>query len=267
MERCRLVPARGGVPANYGTATVTAMAQRGLVTMDDRELNKFERSLRKAKATAIPAATREMLNRAAKQTWSQARSNVRARMTIRARGGLGAIGSIRFDRARGNRIRSMESVIGSIAPYMVKQEFGGTKTSGGKRGVAIPTTTASGEADSQVPRQRLVRKAHLLGNVRLSRRRNTSNADSRGRRAMIAYLVAKQHGDKFVFLDLLQRPGIYKVTARGPRLLYETKRRTVAIPRNPWLLPALQTVRPRMPAIWRTALRKQLIRNRIKWRI
>lgn len=238
--------------------------------MDDRQLIEFERTLRLFAAKAQPFAVRGMLNTAAFQTMREARGIIAARMVIRARGKFGAPGSVLVERATGLNTRRMRSITGSIAEYMRDQEFGGTKQAGGSKGVPIPTTAASGEGRAAKPRRRLPRKGRALREITLSRRRERAQgrgALSRNRRAFIAVKAAQQRGHEFIYLDLQQHPGIYRVTKRGISLVHEIKRASVTIPARPWLKPATDRVVPRMPAIWAKELRKQLQRRGIKWRL
>lgn len=239
------------------------------VSMSDRQLIEFERTLRLFAAKAQPHAVRGMLNTAAFQTQKEARNTIKSRMVIRARGKFGAVGSVLVNRTVGLNVRTMRSATGSIAGYMADQEFGGSKATKGKRGVPIPTTSASGEGRGARPRRRVPRRGRALRNIRLSSRRNNpkGGALSRNRKAFIAVKLAQQKGDEFVFLDLQRAPGIYRVTRQGINLIYETKRTSVTIPRNPWLKPSVDKVRPRMPAIWQKELKRQLLRRGIKWRL
>lgn len=250
------------------SAILWSVAQRGSITMDDRQLKAFEKALR-AFPRAHALAVRGMLNTAAFQARREWQKNIKARMVVRARGKFGAVGSIRVDRARGGAPTGGRSVVGSIAPYMSDQEFGGTRRAGGKRGVPIPSRFASGEGRGRSPRKRLVRESRSLRAIRLSRRRNKGGATAlnRNRRAMIAIKVAQKAGTEFVFLDLQRAPGIYRVPQGRGRLelVHETQRSVINIPKNPTLLPAIKTVRPRMPGIYKAELRRQLVRRRIKW--
>ena len=68
--------------------------------------------------------------------------------------------------------------------------------------------------------------------------------------------------------------GIFRVTGRISRkgkgltgvrikMVHNLANKTVVIPKRPWLRPAVDKARKQMPAIYRKALKQQLIRHRL----
>ena len=151
--------------------------------------------------------------------------------------------------------------MGTIADYLEVQEFGGTKLKRGSVGVAIPTSYAAGQALGSQPRIRLARRANQLKAIRLKRsRKRGSNRKQRN-------IAAIRSGQKFVFLDLGRRQGIFRVLGgkRKPRIkmVWDMTQQAVVIPRNPWLQPATRRVEKVLPRLYREALRFQLRRHRL----
>ena len=68
-------------------------------------------------------------------------------------------------------------------------------------------------------------------------------------------------------MDLQRHPGIYRVTGgkRNPKikLIHDMSKKSVSIPRNPWLAPAVRTVEERVPQFYKDALAFQLKRQGI----
>lgn len=227
-----------------------------MIRIDQRDVAQLERDLGEFARRAIPYAVRNTINQAAFAAMRQARDNVRRSMITRNRW---SEQSVRVNTAR--RPGDVASV-GSVAPYMEAQEFGGTKRAKGSEGVPIATSYSAGQGEAQ-PRTRLPRKPNKLRNIRLSTRRTRG-----GRRQRNAVVVreAAESGQKYVYMDLGRRKGIFRVVGgrRRPRvrMVHDLTRRSIRIPRNPWLRPAVQAVRPRMPEMYAESLRFQVRRLR-----
>ena len=222
-------------------------------------IKKLERDLETLRKKSIPFATRKTLNDAAFQTQLIARADVGQKMITR---NAFTKQSIRVDRARTLNIRRQAARIGSTADYMEDQEFGATKVKKGSEGVAIATSFSSGEGEKSKPRRRLPRKANRMLNITLQRRRKKGS--SRKQQNLIAIKQAAASGRKYVFLDLVRRKGIFKVTGgkRRPKIkmVHDLTKQSVVIPKNPWLKPAVDEVRRMIPAFYADALRFQLRR-------
>ena len=232
-----------------------------MFTVDTSDIKRMERELKGFAHRAFPYATRQTVNDAAFGTMRQARQNVRMGMTTRNKHTLG---SIRVNQSRTLQVSQQAAAVGSVADYMERQEFGGTRASKGREGVPIPTSYSSGEGMAARPRKRMPRRPNRIRNVRLSNKRTRG---SRKQRNAAAVRMAATSGQRYVFLDLQKHRGIFRVLggAKRPRvrMVWDMTRRTVQTPRNPWLLPAVRTVQPTIPRIYARNLRFQLKRNNL----
>ena len=111
----------------------------------------------------------------------------------------------------------MVSTVGSIAPYMLKQEEGATEKSSGKHGLRIPTGAAAGQTQL-FPRRGVVRKTFRRGRIRLANKQGRIKAGRNPRRFILMSIrVAALRGQSpFVFLPFRSRQaGIYKIIPQG----------------------------------------------------
>lgn len=232
-----------------------------MITVDDRDLKKYERDLKTFASRAYPYATRQTINSAAFKAQDISRGNVRNGMVTRNKF---TERSIQVDKARTLAVTRQVATVGSIAGYMETQEFGGTKQSSGGNNVAIATSYSAGQ-EGQRPRTRLPRRPNKMATIQLQKRRK--GGSSRKQQNFIAIREAATRGSKFVFLDLGRRRGIFKVTGgkRKPKIkmVHDLTRSSVAIPKNPWLAPAVRDTQKYIPGIYVDALKFQLQRNQL----
>lgn len=228
--------------------------------VDNRDIRELERDLKTFANRAYPYATRQTLNDTAFQAQRIAREDVRNDMVLRNRF---TVQSIQVDQARTLAVSRQAATVGSIADYMEDQEFGATKAKKGSEGVAIATSYSAGQGQDAQPRTRLPRKPNKLANIQLQNTRRRGS--SRKQRNLIAIKDAAASGNKFVFLDLGRRKGIFRVTGgkRNPkiRMVHDLSNQSVVIPKNPWLKPAFDESLRMLPAFYADALRFQLRRN------
>ena len=237
------------------------------LSVDTRDFLRLEADLGKFARHAIPHAQRNTLNAAAKTTEKVAKVHVDKKMTLRAPNNW-TKGSIRHKRARGTNTRSMFSAVGSVQKYMADQEFGSTKRAKGKVGTPLTTPYASGEGLNAKPRKKLARKPNKLRNIRL--RKTRRRGVNRKQRTIIAIAEAAKAKRRYVYLDTGKRKGIFRLHGslarrRGGEGEYKPKLRlyrpelrmvqdltykSVRIPRNPWLKPSVDKVRPAMGMIY-----------------
>ena len=233
-----------------------------MLTINDDQIKRYESDLKTFASRAYPFATKTTINKAAFETRTVSQGNIRENMITRNKF---SVGSIRVDQARTLKVSRQAATVGSVAPYMAVQEFGGTKAKKGKQGVAIPTSVASGEGEGTQPRQRLPRVPNRLASIKLSRKK--PKVRSKKQENFLRIQAAATSGRKFIFLDLQKHPGIYKVTGgkRRPniKLMYDMSKKSVSIPRNPWLSPAVKTVEKKIPEFYKDALAFQLKRQGI----
>ncbi|MCK5606501.1 hypothetical protein KAR91_31655 [Candidatus Pacearchaeota archaeon] len=223
------------------------------------EVKDFESDL-KAFPRAFAFATRQTLNDSAFQMSRRVKARIRKVFVLRNKF---TARSIRVEKTMTLRVNAQESVVGSTASYMEDQEFGGTKTKGGKVGVSIPTTTASGEGRGTQPRRRVARGPNKLSKIRL--KQNRIKAMNQKQENLIKIKEAAKSGNKYVFLDLQRHPGIYKVTGgkRRPKinLIHDMSKKSVRIPRTQIFLPTTIATQKQMPLLYRDALIFQLRRR------
>ncbi len=233
------------------------------VTFDDKQLKRYAKDLKRFATDALPFANRQALNSGAKMMRGLARENIGRAMIQRNRFTMRSVG-VEF--ARQKSIRQQQSVVGSFQKYMEDQEFGGTKRTKGKHGVVIPTRSASLEGEGSAPRRKLPRPRFTVRNIKLSKGRGRR---SKTRRQINAITVkqAVSTGRRIVFMKTQRSAGFFRVTGgkRRPRvkMLADLSRKTISIPPNPWLKPAADRTAKAMPAIYKGALRKQLVRRRL----
>jgi hypothetical protein len=228
------------------------------LTVDTRQISALARQLDVFASKAMPYAARNYVNRAAstaKDHWSD---EIREEMILR---NTWTLRTLMVRRATGTNAAKMFSVVGSTADYMRTQEFGGKKSRRGKHGVAIPTSSASGEAS--LPRRRLVRGPNKLGAIKLGVRPGSSQKQ----RNAIAVRQAIASGRRFAFLQTARHSGLFRIKGgkRHPRvdMIWDASRPSVTIPRNPTLELALRKTTPRLPAVALIALREQASRHKL----
>jgi len=228
--------------------------------INTNDIQEMEAELKTFARRAYPFATKKTINDAAFTAQRLAKADIRNELTLRNRF---TEQSIQVDQARTLRVSQQEATVGSTADYMEDQEFGGTKTKGGKKGVAISTSFSAGQGTNAQPRTRLPRKANKLANIRLSKRR-TRGATSKLQENFLKVKQAAQAGQKYVFLDLRRGEGIFRVQGgkKRPRIkmVHDLSRDSVVIPRNPWLAPVVAETERMIPAFYADALRFQIRR-------
>ena len=228
--------------------------------VDMEEIKQMESDLETFTKRAYPIASKTMLNNTAFEARERIQAGIRKKFIIRNKF---TVGSVRVEKARGNRVKDHEAVVGSVAPYMEDQEFGGTKVKRGKHGVSIPTTSASGEGRGTRPRRRVATSRSKKRNITLSKIR--VKAKSKGAEAHARVMHAAENKQRFVFLDLSKHPGIYKVTGgkKNPKidLVHDMSRKSVQIPRTGIILTATRAVEKTMPEKYRKALIFQMKRH------
>ena len=241
-------------------------------SIDDSDIEHFERELETFAKRALPFATRQTLNSAAFSAQKTARNNIKNQMITR---NTFSVRSVQVDKARGLNIRTQESIVGSIADYLAVQEFGGAKSKQGKEGVSIPTSASAGQPNSSQPRRRLPRAANSMSAIQLKRSRKRK---PKNRKQEILFKIqdAVTTGNRYIFLDLGRRQGIFRVvggSARGLkrggpkgaklRMMHDLTRDTVIIPPNPWLKPAQLSAIRKIPAFYEKALIFQMKKHNL----
>jgi len=234
------------------------------ITLDDKQLKRFERDLKAFAAKALPFANRAALNDGVFMAQRVARKQTLPRRMILRNQWTQS--SVRVQKATQKRIRDQFALIGAVDDYLERQEFGGTR-SGRAHGVPIPTRSASGEGRGSAPRRRVVRPARSLQRLKVRKVRRGRGRWGRKQRNAAAVREAAGSSRRFVFLELRRGPGIFRVGGGRknpkPELMWDLSRKTVRTPSNPWLKPTVDKVASLMPVIYRTNLSKQLRRHKI----
>lgn len=229
--------------------------------INDKELKEFEKDLKAFAHRALPFATKNTLNQSVFHAQKLNKRDVAVKMILKNRF---TERSIQVDQARTLNIRRQAATVGSTADYMEDQEFGTTKTKRGRRGTPIPTGWSAGQ-ENQQSRTRVPRRANKLLNIRLAHRR--TKAKNRRQRNVMAIKQAATTGNKYVFLDLGRREGIFKVIGgkRRPRIkmVHDLSHDSVTIPRNPWHKPGVDATIVRLPEFYRKSLVFQLKRHNL----
>jgi hypothetical protein len=232
------------------------------ITVDTEQIKQYESDLKTFATRAFPFATKNTLNQAAFSAREGYVANARGSMQMRNKF---TERSMQVEPVRGLNVSRQQAVVGSTADYMEDQEFGATKRKGGKTGVAIPTTTASGEGEGVQPRRRMVSRSRRLGNIAL--RNSGVGALSRKQKNFVKVRETAKSGRKFVFLETQKHPGIYRVTGgvRRPqvKLVWDMSKESVVIPRNPMLAPAVEDAKRIMPFLYQQSLEFQLRRHNL----
>lgn len=228
-----------------------------MLDVDQKQVKEYEQDLKTFARSAFPHATKATLNKAAFETQKRSRMNIRWNMTTRNRF---TEQSVQVEMAKGMTVDSQKAVVGSTADYLYDQEFGATVRGKGAS-KAIPTAYSAGQADGTRPRSKLPRKPNQMQSIQLKRRAAGQNVWQRNR---IAIQLAAESGSKFVYLEMGRSKGIFRVLGgkRKPRIrmVWSLSRRSVVVPKNPWLGPATDDTRQDMPRYYREALLYQLRR-------
>jgi hypothetical protein len=221
------------------------------------DAKKALEDLRSFRKKAVPYALRNAVNTAAFEGRKIWQGEIKRSFTLRNQF---TTRSIRVEKARNPRM--IMAVLGSVAPYMAKQEEGGTvRGRSGKK--AIPGPVAAGQRPG-AKRTRLVRAGFRLGAIKVPRLRT----GSRIQRNAVAIAMAKRRGQKFA---LLQRPkggkGLFLLGGgkrkASTKLLYDVSRSSVRVPAAPTLARTMHRMNARTPAIVHAAVLKELRRNKV----
>lgn len=242
------------------------------IIVDTKDFKKLERDLKAVNARAFPFATKETLNSAAFQAQEVAQKRIRNTLILRNRWTLG---SIKFQKTTTLNISKQFTLVGSVADYMVDQEFGGTKRKTGRHGVPIPTALAAKQSEGSRPRLKVARPR--LSKYRLLKRGHRPPGQPKNKRQAILFKMqdSAATGRPFFHQSSRMKAGIYKSSKKmsakkvyyrgwpaGARvqLLFALDDPSVPTPRRPWLKPSVDVVTKRMPAIHVKSLRFQLKR-------
>lgn len=227
-----------------------------------KELERLERDLLVFAEKAYPFATKKTINDAAWETRKGGLKEIKASMTLRNRW---TASSVRVENATSMRVSDQQAIVGSIEDYMRRQELGGVVVAKGK-GQPIATRFAAGQGRGSGTRTKLPRRANTMAKIAVARR-GLRAKNRKQRNALAVRAAGKRGASKFVFLDLGRRRGLFRVKGKGRAasvdMVWDLSHKTVRTPANPWLLPASEAARSKLPEFYRRALRFQLRRHGI----
>lgn len=226
--------------------------------MEGRQLLKLGNAIEDFAEKQFPIVNGMALNRAAAVTRQEYVKIVERRFTLRNKG---TFRSIQYQKVKGLNPKNQESVVGSTMDYMADQEFGKTKTSSGKKGLAIPTTTASNESISSKPRRKTVSRPRRRGAIGLTK----AKVRSSGRKQFISatiQAVARKGSGLYAYLPIQGAKGIYRITGKKDKakikMVYSLSKKTIKIDKAPSLTPAVNNIIPRIPGYYVQAAEKRL---------
>jgi hypothetical protein len=232
---------------------------RTVVSVEMKGLTKLVDDLTRLRKSALPFAARNALNRSAFAARKEWQDEIKRTFTTRNNF---TERSVRVEKATGTDLKSMQSVVGSVAPYMGDQEEGATVRGRGAH-KAIPGPVAAGQAAGG-KRTRLVRSANKLSAITAVRGKGTT----RKQRNAVAMAMAKRDGKP---VALLERPGggkgLFKIGGRKnritARLLWDVSRSSVRVKAEPTLQRTLKRIHRRVEDIHVGAVIEQLKRHRL----
>jgi hypothetical protein len=237
------------------------------------EIQKLENELSRVVKHAIPSATKNTINEAAAVTMRMAQAHVTKQMTLRNKW---TEKSIKVRKTKAREISRQVAVVGSLQDYMEDQEFGAIKRRKGKEGVPIPTGYASGEGRTSRPRKRLPKGNKAIRKIRLGHGRKRPLGQPKHNKQALLFKVqdAVMSGNRFIFHDFggVKKKGIFRVVGgrkgfkrdwpSGAKLemVYSLEHSFVRIPRDPWLAPSVELIKPHIPEIYVKSLKAELKR-------
>lgn len=216
-------------------------------------LRPYVEELEKVAKVAVPHAIRNGLNSLAfegRKLWQQ---EMRERFILR---NDWVTKGVRVVTARGINLRKMQARVMSPDGFLVKQEVGGIEPR------AVPTGQAAGQRGAN-PRTKLVRRPYKVGAIQLGDR---LKAGTRAQRNAAAVRMAAAKGQKFVYLELPRRKGLFLVTgSKRPKvhMLWDTTDKGHRVPPHPTLSPAIRALHGVAPRLMKAAVVEQLKRAKV----
>ncbi len=239
-----------------------------MLQLDDKQIKKFESDLKTFAAKAYPYATRTTVNQAAFDARKRGRQNLRNEMVLR---NAWTLRSVQVETTRSLNVYDQAAVVGATVDYLNTQEFGGAVRGSGKH-KPIATHYAAGEGDGSEPRMRLPRAANQIRAITLQRTSvrlgKMSKRDARRQMNAAAIREAIAHGDKFVYLVVGRRQGIFRIIGgkrkdAKVRMVWDMSRTVVHVKPRPWLLPAVRATQQQIPEFYSDALWYQCRQHKI----
>lgn len=234
------------------------------IDTDTKDIEQLQKDLKIFAPKIFPLISRDTINNAAFTTQKKAKLLIKHRFVLKNKW---VIKSIRVEKAKGMNVKTMAAIIGSVNPGMEKQEFGDTIGKKGRKGVAIPTSVASGEGEGVTPRRKVVRKPNLRSNVKLLKLKTKVKSKKQFIAVSISMTARKSGSRRFLYLPFDKHPGIYKIqgSKKNPRIrqIYDLSKKSVIIPPSPWLLPSSKRGARGIPAFFKKSSKYHIKRSGI----
>jgi hypothetical protein len=213
-------------------------------------LDEIKRDLETMQKRAVPYAMKEALNVSAHLTSIIWEDEIEKSFTLRNQY---TRKSIRVERARGLNVRNMRAVVGTISPYLPKDESGATIRGKGKS-KAVPTAVAAGQRFGAT-RTRPVRP---FKSIQLPKLPAAVEGYANARFNAASMAIARRKGSQFALLRRKQGGmGIFRLGSgkrrMNPRLVWNLSRSSVKLRPIPTLARTLIRVRPMLDGILRDA--------------
>jgi hypothetical protein len=223
--------------------------------LDTREVKQLELAFGKMSKKSIAFASKYAINAMAFESRSKSIDRINDQFIIKNKF---TEKSIQVEPTKTLYMKNQKSIVGSIAPYMEKQEYGGKESSRGKHGVDIPTSASAKQR--AIPRTRVTVRDKMISNIRLNlnRRKNKKQQN----------LINIKVGGKFVFLDLGKTKGIFSVSGskrkRKITMIHDLSRKSIRIQKRPWLRPVVLSVAGNAQKYFDVEMERQIDRLKIK---
>lgn len=226
-----------------------------MLTIDLRQLKRFQADLVELNKRGLPYATLKTVNGLAWRARSEWQDGISKTFTLRNQF---TARSIRVEQARGLKIADQQSVVGSVAPYMLTQEEGGILSGKSGQSKPVPTTAARvGKSE-----KKLVSTPNRMSRIQLRARRGKSQSQ----RNAIQIAQAKKSSSKFAYLENGGKRGIFKIGGgkRSTRLtlVQVLSHSNVTIKSKRTMEPAVNRALKWGPAFYGQALQEQLLKAR-----
>lgn len=225
------------------------------IRVDLSDFRRLTRDLETVSKVAVPYAARNALNAMAFEGRKLWQGELRETFVLR---NDWTTRRLTVEKAKGTSLATMHSALTTPDSYLVKQEFGGVENH------SVPTGVATGEGRGASPRRRLVRQPNKVGSIALGQRYRRG---SRKQRNAIAVRMAAAAGQRFVYLELPKRKGLFRIKggSRNPELdmVWDTTKKSHVVPDSPTLRPAVKRLEQKIPALMTSALIEQLRRHKV----
>lgn len=226
-----------------------------MIRVDLRDFKRLSKDLESISKAALPHAARNALNAMAFEGRKLWQAEMGKAFTLR---NDWTTRRLFVDKAKGATLAGMRSTLESPDAFLLKQEAGGVEHH------VVPTGVATAEGRGASPRRRLVSKPNKVANIALAKQSRSSKRKQRN--AIAIRQAAAKGGQRFVFLVLPKRRGLFKLRG-GKRnleldMVWDASKGQHVVPRSPTLQRSIGRLTPKVPALLTSALIDQLKRHK-----